>query len=75
MPPADEVWSESGWEEAVWFADEADFLWALCCWRGPREDQTEHWQDAEVKTFCCIHCILQSREKIQQKVLKAFAFT
>ena len=49
MPPADEVWSESGWEEAVWFADEADFLWALCCWRGPREDQTEHWQDAEVQ--------------------------
>ena len=45
---AHEAWPESAWEEAVWFDDEANILRTLCCWRGPREDQTNHWPDAEV---------------------------
>ena len=47
---ANEAWSESAGEEAVWFDDEANILRTLCRWRGPRKDQTNNWADAEVSS-------------------------
>ena len=46
---ADEAWSESAWQEAVWFDDEANLLRTLCRRRRPRTDQTHHREDAEVR--------------------------